>query len=405
MIRVNSVMDCCGCSACVEICPQKCISFKVDSEGFWYPEVDSTNCIDCGLCEKTCPVINTEKERVPLVVYAAKNKCNTIRQESSSGGIFTIVAERVINSGGVVFGVKFDKEWNVVFDYTETNDGLKDFRKSKYVQAWVGDSYIQAQHFLRQGRLVLFTGTPCQIAGLRRFLHRDYDNLLLMDLICEGVPSPKIWKRYLGEELAIHEKKLSNSNENTVIIKDISFRNKDAGWKQFSFAINFAITSDDGMYSEYSYVNRDSAYMRALFKCLFLRPICYNCPFKSCKSWSDITIADYWGIYDLHPEMDDDLGTSMIHVHTSKGTNFLDLTQLYYIETSYDEAFKYNNIEKSSPSNLQRDYFFRHVGRRKSIIKLMYELSIPHYYLRIYTKKFLGGRIVKMIRCLKNLNH
>lgn len=409
MISINTPLDCCGCSACVEICPQSCIEFQTDIEGFWYPVVNTDSCIKCDLCEKVCPVINEDENKTPIKVYAAINKNEKIRKESASGGIFTVVAEKVINEGGVVFGVKFDEQWDVIFDYTENIDGLQAFRKSKYVQAWVGNSFVRVKEFLNKGRLVLFTGTPCQISGLRHFLRKDYGNLLLMDLICEGVPSPKVWKKYLNEEFSVQAKKNTVLHHpisgNDVLIKDISFRNKDEGWKKFSFALTLAKATADGEKNSVlpTYVNRESAYMRAMFACLDLRPICYSCPFKSCKSHSDLTIADYWGIDVLHPEMDDDMGTSMIHVHTDKGAKYLDTCQLNYIETTYEEAFKYNNIITSTPLNPKRKKFFSQIDKRKSIINLMYELSIPHYYIRLYSKKILGKKIVGIIRRIKEL--
>ena len=200
MIEIINKTDCCGCSACEQACPKRCISLLPDKEGFWYPQVEKSACIDCGLCEKVCPVLNSKPERKPLHVYAAINKNEEIRAKSASGGMFTLIAQRVIDEGGVVFGVKFDEHWNVVFGYTETIEGLEAFRRSKYVQAWVGESYKQAKSFLDTGRKVLFTGVPCQIAALLLFLRKPYDNLLTVDLLCEGVPSPKLWKRYLRVE-------------------------------------------------------------------------------------------------------------------------------------------------------------------------------------------------------------
>lgn len=408
MIQIKSTLDCCGCSACVEICPQKCITFEDDSEGFWYPVVEEDRCIECGLCEKVCPIKNHDEERTPQKVYAGKNKNEEIRKDSASGGVFSIIAHEIIKKGGVVFGVKFNDQWDVVFDYTDSLEGLEAFRKSKYVQAWVGDSFLRVQECLKSGRLVLFSGTPCQIAGLRHFLRKEYENLLLVDLICEGVPSPKVWKKYLKEELIAQKKKTQINPEENVIIKDISFRNKNEGWKKFSFSISLAKVSADGKFINDLpiYVDRDSAYMRALFTCLDLRPICHSCPFKFCKSHSDITIADYWGINELHPEMDDDLGTSMIYVHTKKGDKYLDLSKIDYIETSYEEAFKYNNILSSTPINPRRNLFFSYIERRSVIktINVFSLISMPHYYMRVYIKRLLGKRIVGVIKKYTTIN-
>ena len=199
MIHITDREKCCGCEACIQRCPQQCITLHEDGEGFLYPETDEGRCIDCGLCEKVCPVIFQGTGRRPLNVYAAKNPDEEIRWESSSGGVFTLLAEKILSEGGVVFGARFDARWEVVHDYTENVEGLSAFRGSKYVQSRIGDSFRQTECFLKTGRKVLFSGTPCQIAGLKLFLKKEYDNLLTVDFICQGVPSPGVWRKYLKE--------------------------------------------------------------------------------------------------------------------------------------------------------------------------------------------------------------
>lgn len=200
MIDIKDKKLCCGCNACVQRCPKQCISVQKDEEGFLYPIVDLSICIDCGLCEKVCLVLNQGSERNPIEVFAAVNKDDSIRMQSSSGGIFTALAEQIIQEKGVVFGARFDEKWEVKHDYTETIEGLKAFRGSKYVQSRIGDTFSKAEFFLKAGRKVMFTGTPCQIAGLRLFLRKEYENLLAVDIICHGVPSPLVWRKYLGEK-------------------------------------------------------------------------------------------------------------------------------------------------------------------------------------------------------------
>ena len=395
MIKLSRKEDCSGCGACEQACPHRCIDLVADNEGFWYPRVDTGKCTDCDLCEKVCPVINQDKERVPLKVYAAINKDESVRAKSASGGIFTIIAEEVLRQGGVVFGVRFDDDYNkVVFGHTESVDGLETFRRSKYVQAWVGRAYAEARDFLKQGRLVLFTGTPCQIAGLRHFLRKDYDNLLLVDLLCEGVPSPKVWRKYLNEEIArMREKNTVLPHpipEKDVFIEDVSFRNKSLGWKKFSFALTLSTTNGSGKNSVLPpYVNRNSAYMQAMFRYLDLRPICYECPFKGCRSGSDITIADYWGINELHPEMDDDKGTSMVYLNSDKGKAYFALNKVIFLETDYREAFRFNNVVTSSKRHKNRDLFYKNLDRHGSVIQLLY-----HY---AYTDKEKAKRFVRNI--------
>lgn len=399
MITITDKTQCCGCSTCQQVCPQQCITLEPDDEGYWYPKVNKDKCIECHLCEKRCPVLNQESERVPIDVYAAKNKDEKVRASSASGGMFTIIAERIIKEGGIVYGVKFDSDWNVVFDKTETIEDLKKFRGSKYVQAWLGDTFKDVKQRLHDGRKVLFVGTPCQVAGLRSFLHKEYDNLLLVDLICEGVPSPKVWKRYLKEELARQGKKnsvLLSSNRSVVpeggfYLKDVSFRNKSRGWKKYSFALSFGKASAEAEKNTVlpSYINRDSEYMQCMMHYVDLRPICYQCPFKSCKSHSDITIADYWGITYLHPEMDDDKGTSMVFINTEKGKRYFDLNATNYLKTTYEETFKYNNIVTSSKKHKNRDLFFSKMDKKKSIIKWMDACT--------YTRKERTKRTIKRI--------
>ena len=201
MIKILDKKDCCGCNACVQKCPKHCITMKEDKEGFLYPNVDENVCIDCHICEKVCPVLNQNMERMPLNVYVGKNPNEEIRIKSSSGGLFTMLAEQVIDDIGVVFGATFNEKWTVVHDYVETKEGLAKFRGSKYVQSNIGNSFKKAMDFLNEGRKVLFSGTPCQIAGLKNYLRKDYDNLITVDFICHGVPSPGVFRTYLQEEI------------------------------------------------------------------------------------------------------------------------------------------------------------------------------------------------------------
>jgi Coenzyme F420-reducing hydrogenase, beta subunit len=224
MIKILDKKECCGCEACIQVCPKQCIVFDEDSEGFRYPKVDESVCIDCGACKRTCPILSPYENRKPLSLQAAINPDISIRKQSSSGGLFTMLAERVIRDGGVVFGVRFDKDWQAVFDYTESIDGLAAFRGSKYVQARVGNAFTCVKDFLKEGRKVLFTGTSCQVAALRHFLHLDFENLLLVDIVCHGVPSPKVWRLYLNEV-----------TQNAVrAISDVQFRNKNKGGKSLT---------------------------------------------------------------------------------------------------------------------------------------------------------------------------
>lgn len=189
MLNLLKKAFCTGCSSCKTACPRGCIQMNWDREGFWYPEIDGTHCIGCGRCEKACPVINAPPQYEGSTAYAAKSIKETERMESSSGGIFTLLAEGILQRGGIVFGVRMDEKHRAMHSAVEEGDTLIRLRGSKYIQSDVGNTYAQAENYLKQGRPVLYSGTPCQIAGLRAYLGKDYTNLFCQDIICHGVPS------------------------------------------------------------------------------------------------------------------------------------------------------------------------------------------------------------------------
>lgn len=217
MISIKDKKACCGCGACVQRCPKQCITLHEDSEGFLYPVADASVCINCGLCEKVCPVINQHTAHEPLQTFAAKNPNEAVRAASSSGGVFTMLAERVIKSGGVVFGAAFDQQWKVVHTCATTIGGLQKFRGSKYLQSQTNNTFKEAEAYLKQGRQVLYSGTPCQVAGLKRYLRKDYDNLLTLDFICHGVPSPGVFRTYLRDEINRHSAR-QGGGKNSVLL-------------------------------------------------------------------------------------------------------------------------------------------------------------------------------------------
>ena len=372
MIQISNKSKCCGCTACVSICPKQCITMREDEEGFLYPMVDSSLCIDCNLCKKICPELHSKERREPLNVYAAKHKNEQVRLASSSGGIFTLLAERIIDENGVVFGARFNSNWNVIHDYAETKKGLTAFRGSKYVQSYMGNCYQKVKFFLQQGRKVMFTGTPCQIAGLKNYLRKDYDNLLTVDVVCHGVPSPKVWRIYLNEiarkggknSVLFHP--ISEKQE----IKSINFRSKSTGWKKFSFALTLSETTADGEKNTVllSSIFTENPYMNAFLSNLSLRPSCYDCPAKSGKSGSDITIADFWGIEEVLPEFDDDKGISLILSYTEKGIYWLKGLNCEYTKVDYQTAQKNNPfISTSVAKPINRNFFFHQLKYKNSI--------------------------------------
>ena len=355
---------CTGCGACFSICPISCISMKQDTEGFLYPVIDDTGCTQCKKCEKTCSsIMNKGVEHKPLNVYAAKNHNEEIRYQSSSGGIFSLLAESVIREGGVVFGARFNNTWEVIHEYTETIEALNVFRGSKYVQSITGDTYKQAKGFLENSRKVLYSGTPCQIAGLKAFLKRDYDNILTLDFVCHGVPSPLVWKKYLGEVVNMPDAQ----------ILKIKFRDKKYGWKHYHFVLTY---SDKGKQSLFIEASTKNSFMKGFIQNLYLRPSCHNCPVKSLKSGSDITIADYWGIQDILPEFDDDKGISLVMTNTEKGEMIYRLINKADRKTTYAEAVLRNScIEKSVFPHQKRVLFFKKL-HAEPIIPLVNRLTI-----------------------------
>ena len=385
MIHIISKEQCCGCSACLHICPKHSISFKEDNEGFLYPEVDVNTCIDCGICEKVCQVINQNEERLPLKVLAAKHPDDEIRMSSSSGGIFTLLADQIIDEGGVVFGAKFDKKWEVVHSFAETKEDLVPFRGSKYVQSRIGDAYVKAEEFLKSGRKVMFTGTPCQIAGLKRYLRNEYENLLAVDLVCHGVPSPMVWKKYFEEETTRQGTIAGNANllssQDVLIPAVVNFRDKSTGWQTYSVTLKYSSTSDEqeeiAVCSSAFYNN---IYMQAFLSNLSLRPSCYSCVAKAGRSGADITIGDFWGIENVLSKEDDDKGVSLVLIwEKDKIYDFNANLQ----EVVYADAIRGNAcICDSVAIPVNRLYFFKNL-ECKGFVKSLKESQSRSLFFRV----------------------
>ena len=332
MIQIEDKRRCCGCEACRQVCPKECIRLERDEEGFGYPVVDLERCIECHKCEQVCPFMELGAPREPLAVYAACATDEGLREASSSGGLFTLLAEETLRRGGVVFGARFDETWGVCHDYTETVEGLAPFRGSKYLQSRIGYSYQRAEQFLKEGRPVLFTGTPCQIKGLAHYLGRAYDNLTTVDVVCHGVPSPMVWQRYLTTLRAGQEK-----------ITGISFRDKSvSGWRRYDFVVQS--TEGEGVRQFYG----DNIYMRGFLHDLYLRPSCYACMAKGGRSQSDLTLGDYWGVErtcpDLDQALDENKGTSVVLIHSAQGRRLWSELTCRSQETNYASALAGNRL-------------------------------------------------------------
>lgn len=269
------------------------------------------------------------------VVYAAINQDGAVRARSSSGGVFYLLAEYVISCGGVVFGARYNSEWEVIHDCTETIEGISAFMGSKYVQSRMGGTYIKVRDFLKQGRLVLFSGTTCQVYGLKSYLGKPYQNLITIDLICHGVPSPKVWREYV--ELRAEGRKISA----------ISFRDKTEGWMEFSLKIDF---ESDEAYRKT--LNKD-LFMKGFLQDIYLRPSCYNCRFRGEHRETDITLADLWGCKVVVPDMFDDKGTSLVLIQSEKGAEIWETIskqmQIRQLQTN-----DYQNFNKSLKTSVAK---------------------------------------------------
>lgn len=305
-IEIIDKHDCCGCSACADACPKRCIEMTPDSEGFVYPKVNTDNCISCGACLSVCPVKQYRKGNGSFTAFAAYSKDEKIRRESTSGGVFTHIAEKIIENGGAVIGAAFDENFGVRHIVIDSKSELYRFRSSKYVQSDTLGIYRKTLELLNLGKTVLFSGTPCQIRALRAFLKTAYDNLICVDLFCHGVPSPKTWNRYL-----------ETANPDKRKIENISFRDKRISWEKYSLTLSF----DDGEKSDFW---KDNPYSRGFGFSLFNRPFCSTCQLKSFPRISDITLGDLWKIDMIYPEMNDKKGISFVILNTEKGKKLFD---------------------------------------------------------------------------------
>lgn len=405
MIKIIDKKDCCGCNACVQKCPKQCITMQLDDEGFYYPVVDVESCINCGLCKKVCPVLNQGKIREPYKCYAARSKFKEIVSNSSSAGVFFLLAEKTINNNGVVFGARFNDCWDIVHTWTDNIEGLKPFMSSKYVQSQIGNSYQQAEIFLKEGREVLFSGTPCQIAGLHLYLKVNYDNLICVDVICHGVPSPGVWREYLRYEISPKKCKDTVSSPiyspltetDALKIKGISFRNKRLGWRKYSFVIFPSLNFNQETKKTDLLLGRPlvqqkhyyNLYMKTFLFNLTLRQSCFACPARKGKSGSDILLGDFWGVARYYPEFFDANGVSMVLCYTEKGVKLLESLDLDRINVSYYETRGNSNIEKDETLPLERKAFFANFREVRIEAMKFYCKEMSGNPLIIFLKTFL----------------
>lgn len=380
MIKVMDKAKCVGCHACYNCCPLNCITMEDDDEGFMYPRVDQNVCINCKRCEKVCPVIQKPTlGAFSEVSFAAYSKNEQIRKCSSSGGVFSVLAQIVLKHNGVVFGAAFDDEFQVHHIRVESVKDLEKLRGSKYVQSRIEKTFKDAKEILRSGREVYFSGTPCQIDGFKNYLGREYENLITQDIICHGVPAPYVWDKYLD----------SVRNNINSEIKQISFRDKLLGWRKYSVRIEGA----NGKVEMSTFL--DNPMMRAYLRDMCLRPSCYDCPSKGVKRSSDITLADFWNVSDFIDDFDDDRGTDLIICHSSKGMKLLQEAESAIECHKVDMRAAYENVPMNTSSRLptKRNDFMEHLEHGSFVESVQKYCTIP-IHERLVTKiKLIFKRI------------
>lgn len=333
MIDIKNKVDCCGCNACGDICPTKAISFDTDIEGFWYPMVDLDKCINCGLCERTCPNLNIVKLKHndfprPQKSIASINKNMEVRWNSTSGGAFSAFADHIFSQGGFVGGAVYNDKFTVNQILTDDPEKLSELRSSKYLESNAEGFYKRVRETLLTGKKVLVCGTPCQMAGLRAFLNKDYENLIIIDFICRGVNSPKVYRKYLDSLEAKYGSKVAK----------VKAKNKELGWRNLTRKVTF----ENG--ESYYGVLMEDDFRRGYHTNVFCRPSCYECVFKGFPRMSDITIGDFWGIEKYDQNLDNNIGTSMVLLNSKKGESFWNEVKASFehIELPLETAFKGN---------------------------------------------------------------
>ena len=389
MIEVKSKNECCGCGACISVCNHRAISWTSDSEGFFYPQVDKNKCIDCKLCDKVCPFINQYSTKINVsLAYFGKCKYEQIQINSASGGLFPVIAKAILSKQGFVFGASFNVNWQVEHVCISDENELWRLLRSKYVQSDNRRSYYLVKEKLSTGKQVLYTGTPCQCLSLRKYLKRDYNNLLIVDVVCHGVPSPMVWNKYLIEQS-------QKMNERVEAICDIKFKYKDEikyHWMHPGFVLRW----DSG--NELKCYGNETSYENGFLSNLFVRPSCHKCKVRRLSSGSDLTIGDYWGCDKLYPEQIDRRGVSVLFGNTDKGRKFIQTVSDDVIlkPIKMEEATIYNpRILYSSKPHKRRKEFYRNMST--------YELDelVPRL-LRITKGDRLVNSMMWVMRIVKN---
>lgn len=339
---------CTGCSSCVNACNLSCLIMETDEYGFPFPKmVAEKNCVNCGICEQKCPILkpmeNNEKRETNC--YAAYSKDISLREHSSSGGIFFEIAGHVISQNGIVCGAAYLENYSVGHIFVESEFELEKLQGAKYVQSDLSDVFKKIKKYLDLNILLLFVGTPCQVAGLKSYLGKEYRNLILVDFICHGIPSPNAWRSYV--------KYRSNIDNSGILPKSINLRDKHSGWSNYKYSNTY--NYDDG--KQFTQLSGDNLYMKLFVGDYINRESCASCCFKGEKRISDFTISDFWGIWNLRPDFDDDKGVSGVLVHSEKAQSIWNLisSRLTMTEVNIEDIKRENPaLYKSYPMNPNR---------------------------------------------------
>ena len=386
MIKIDSKEKCCGCSACASICPKSCIRMIPDEKGFLYPRIDESICVNCGLCEKVCPIRNIEERKLKKEAYASYNKDESIRALGSSGGLFGCFALEIIKRGGVVFGAAWEPGCKAVKHIGVTREEeLGKLYGSKYLQSEMRDAYKEAKRYLDDDRYVLFTGTSCQINGLKLFLRKDYEKLITMDVICHGTPSPKVW----GDYALNVEKKMGSA------IMKAEFRNKRFGWQRSVLLLLLC----DGR--EFCELQSENPYIKGFLSNIYLRDSCYECACKGSHACSDITLGDFWGIESVLPDLDPTKGVSALIVNTDKGKGLLKSTKdsLFIQEVAYESVLKGNpSLERPVSKPRGSDVFWEAYPKKGFDKALRKSLKAPFLKRCSRLSRRVGGKIKRILK-------
>lgn len=386
MINIQNKINCCGCNACGDICPKDAITFITDNEGFWYPKVNLEKCIDCGLCEKTCPIINIanlKKNDLPQsICYAAEHKNLEVVFDSTSGGLFSALADIMYRNKGYVGGAIFNEDFSVRHYISANKKDLPKLRSSKYLQSDLSGFYRQVRDLLKEGEKVLVCGSPCQMAALRAFLRKDYENLIIADYICRGINSPKVWRKYL------------DSFEERYGYKVVycKAKSKEYGWRNLTQKV--ILENGKSYYETKDQSNFTKGYLRTGVYC---RPSCYDCKFKGYPRISDITLADFWGIEKIDKTLEKNLGTSLVMINSQKGKAYFEQIKprINYVSVPFTSIEAGNrSLNKSvDPPKVSRKEFFEDLEQ-------MSFLEIANKYIKndSYSLKQRIKKTLKYIR-------